>query len=156
MSEAVSPLIVPTIGPRPRGRAEMPDALGERLGSRIRGLLKRSLHVRHLDSGSCNGCDWEIQALLGPVYDIQRLGIDIVASPRHADMVVNLLLFWPQVGVSVKRWHDRNKSGWWVLIALVPFVGWVWVLVENGFLRGDAGANRFGDPPSQERLPRQA
>ncbi len=50
--------------------------------------LKRSLHVRHLDSGSCNGCDWEITALLNPVYDIQRLGIDFVASPRHADGIV--------------------------------------------------------------------
>jgi Ni,Fe-hydrogenase III small subunit len=63
-------------------------ALAERLGARIHSLLRRSLHIRHLDAGSCNGCDWEIQALLGPVYDIQRLGIDIVASPRHADLLL--------------------------------------------------------------------
>lgn len=50
--------------------------------------LGRSLHIRHLDSGSCNGCDWEIAALLNPVYDIQRLGIDFVASPRHADLLL--------------------------------------------------------------------
>jgi Ni,Fe-hydrogenase III small subunit len=62
--------------------------LGDRLHRRIHGLLQRSLHVRHLDAGSCNGCDWEIQALLGPVYDIQRLGIDVVASPRHADLLL--------------------------------------------------------------------
>lgn len=62
--------------------------LAARLGHRIHGLLRRSLHVRHLDAGSCNGCDWEIQALLGPVYDIQRLGIDVVASPRHADLLL--------------------------------------------------------------------
>ena len=78
--------IVPLVEVRERG--DEPDALGERLGSRIRGLLRRSLHVRHLDAGSCNGCDWEIQALLGPVYDIQRLGIDVVASPRHADLLL--------------------------------------------------------------------
>ncbi len=64
------------------------DELAARLGSRIQQLLRRSLHIRHLDAGSCNGCDWEIQALLGPVYDIQRLGIDIVASPRHADLLL--------------------------------------------------------------------
>jgi Ni,Fe-hydrogenase III small subunit len=58
------------------------------LTTRIQHLLRRSLHIRHLDAGSCNGCDWEIQALLGPVYDIQRLGIDIVASPRHADLLL--------------------------------------------------------------------
>jgi Ni,Fe-hydrogenase III small subunit len=50
--------------------------------------LGRSLHVRHLDSGSCNGCDWELAALLNPVYDVQRLGIDFVASPRHADLLL--------------------------------------------------------------------
>jgi Ni,Fe-hydrogenase III small subunit len=64
------------------------DDLANRLTTRIQRLLRRSLHVRHLDAGSCNGCDWEIQALLGPVYDIQRLGIDIVASPRHADLLL--------------------------------------------------------------------
>ena len=48
----------------------------------------RSLHIRHLDSGSCNACDWELTALLNPVYDVQRLGIDFVASPRHADLLL--------------------------------------------------------------------
>jgi Ni,Fe-hydrogenase III small subunit len=50
--------------------------------------LGRSLHVRHLDAGSCNGCDWEIAALLNPIHDLQRLGIDFVASPRHADLLL--------------------------------------------------------------------
>ena len=58
------------------------------LSSLIASRLKRSLHIRHLDSGSCNGCDWELTALLNPVYDIQRLGIDFVASPRHADLLL--------------------------------------------------------------------
>lgn len=46
--------------------------------------------------------------------------------------------------VQVKRWHDRNKSGWWVLIALVPVIGWLWVLIECGFIEGTRGDNRFG------------
>ena len=50
--------------------------------------LGRSLHIRHLDAGSCNGCDWEIAALLNPYHDVQRLGIDFVASPRHADLLL--------------------------------------------------------------------
>jgi Ni,Fe-hydrogenase III small subunit len=54
----------------------------------IRRTLGRSLHIRHLDAGSCNGCDWEIAALLNPIHDIQRLGIDVVASPRHADLLL--------------------------------------------------------------------
>jgi Ni,Fe-hydrogenase III small subunit len=54
----------------------------------IQRRLGRSLHVRHLDAGSSNGCDWEIAALLNPYHDMQRLGIDIVASPRHADLLL--------------------------------------------------------------------
>jgi Ni,Fe-hydrogenase III small subunit len=54
----------------------------------IRRTMGRSLHVRHLDAGSCNGCDWEIAALLNPFHDVQRLGIDFVASPRHADLLL--------------------------------------------------------------------
>jgi Ni,Fe-hydrogenase III small subunit len=60
----------------------------EELQAVIARRLKRSLHIRHLDSGACNGCDWELTALLNPYYDIQRLGLDFVASPRHADLLL--------------------------------------------------------------------
>ncbi len=59
-----------------------------RLRRTIERTLGRSLHVRHLDTGSCNGCDWEVAALLNPYHDVQRLGIDFVASPRHADLLL--------------------------------------------------------------------
>jgi|SRR5688572_1305271 uncharacterized membrane protein YhaH (DUF805 family) len=72
-------------------------------------------------------------------------------SPRGTDLAVNLLLLWPTLAVSVKRWHDRDKTGWWVLVALIPFVGWIWLLIENGLLRGDARANRFGEPPQADQ-----
>ena len=60
----------------------------EALPARISSTLRRSLHIRHLNTGSCNGCDWEIAALLNPYHDVQRLGIDFVASPRHADLLL--------------------------------------------------------------------
>jgi Ni,Fe-hydrogenase III small subunit/ferredoxin len=50
--------------------------------------LRRSVHVRHVDAGSDGSEEWEIQALLGPVYDIHRLGVFITASPRHADVLL--------------------------------------------------------------------
>lgn len=50
--------------------------------------LGRSLHVRHLDAGSCNACDFEMGALSNPFYDISRFGIEFVASPRHADLLM--------------------------------------------------------------------
>jgi Ni,Fe-hydrogenase III small subunit len=64
------------------------DAEADGAASEIRRVLGRSLHLRHLDAGSCNACDWELTALLNPVYDVRRLGIDFVASPRHADGVI--------------------------------------------------------------------
>jgi Ni,Fe-hydrogenase III small subunit/formate hydrogenlyase subunit 6/NADH:ubiquinone oxidoreductase subunit I len=60
---------------------------GFELKNKINKLFGRSLHIRHLDTGSCNGCDWDMSSLMNPVHDIQRLGIDFVASPRHADML---------------------------------------------------------------------
>lgn len=47
-----------------------------------------SLALRHVDAGSCNGCEHELNAVAGPFYDIQRFGLDFVASPRHADALV--------------------------------------------------------------------
>ena len=63
-------------------------AQGEELQRRISAVLGRSLHIRHVDSGSCNACDFEMSTLNNPIYDIQRFGIDFVASPRHADMLM--------------------------------------------------------------------
>jgi Ni,Fe-hydrogenase III small subunit len=48
----------------------------------------RSLAVRHVDAGSCNGCEHELGAVSNPFYDLPRLGLDIVASPRHADILL--------------------------------------------------------------------
>ena len=47
-----------------------------------------SLALRHVDAGSCNGCEHELNAAAGPYYDIQRFGLNVVASPRHADALV--------------------------------------------------------------------
>lgn len=68
------------------------EVLGEALQREVRRLFHGSFKLRHLDAGSCNGCEAELAALLGPFYDLQRFGIDLVASPRHAD---GLLLTGP-------------------------------------------------------------
>jgi uncharacterized membrane protein YhaH (DUF805 family) len=54
-----------------------------------------------------------------------------------------LVSIWPLLAVQVKRWHDRNKSGWWCLIALVPVIGGLWALIECGCLPGVDEGNRF-------------
>jgi Ni,Fe-hydrogenase III small subunit/NAD-dependent dihydropyrimidine dehydrogenase PreA subunit len=67
---------------------ESVEETGVKLEKKIRGLFGRSLHIREVDAGSCNGCEIEITALNNPIYDIERFGIHFVASPRHADMLL--------------------------------------------------------------------
>jgi Ni,Fe-hydrogenase III small subunit len=64
------------------------EQIAGKLKQRVRDVLGRSLAIREVDAGSCNGCELEIVALNNPVHDIERLGIHFVASPRHADMLL--------------------------------------------------------------------
>jgi len=75
---------LPTINQRPSPI----EAVGAELQARVAKVLGRSLHIREVDAGSCNGCEIEIVGLNSPVYDIERFGIHFVASPRHADMLL--------------------------------------------------------------------
>ena len=61
--------------------------------------------------------------------------------------VVWVLWFWTTLALQVKRWHDRDKSGVWLFIGMIPFIGSIWVLVEMMFLEGTIGPNRFGPSP---------
>jgi Ni,Fe-hydrogenase III small subunit/formate hydrogenlyase subunit 6/NADH:ubiquinone oxidoreductase subunit I len=67
---------------------ETSEKLERKVRDRIHQVLGRSLAIREVDAGSCNGCEVEITALNNPVYDLERLGIHFVASPRHADMLL--------------------------------------------------------------------
>jgi uncharacterized membrane protein YhaH (DUF805 family) len=62
-------------------------------------------------------------------------------------LVVYILALWIGLAVAAKRWHDRNKSAWWILIVFVPAVGGLWYLIECGFLKGTTGPNQFGPDP---------
>ena len=62
-------------------------------------------------------------------------------------MMFVLWIFWPSLAIQAKRWHDRNKSALWLLIALIPIVGPIWAMIENGFFPGTRGPNRFGPDP---------
>ena len=62
--------------------------LAERLGATSRRRLGRGLTIRHIDTGSCNGCEAELRALTGALYDLERYGLTFVESPRHADILL--------------------------------------------------------------------
>ena len=74
-------------GPSPAQRESL-DAIGRQIQESAAKMFGRSLHIREVDAGSCNGCEIEITGLNSPVYDIERFGIHFVASPRHADMLL--------------------------------------------------------------------
>jgi len=69
--------------------------------------------------------------------------IDQISRPQ---LMFMLWILWPSLAVQAKRWHDRNKSAWWILINFIPLIGPLWALIENGFLPGTPGPNRFGPP----------
>lgn len=59
-------------------------------------------------------------------------------------LIITVLFLYPGYALYTKRWHDRDKSGWWSLIGFVPFIGGLWLIIELGFLGGTPGSNRFG------------
>lgn len=73
-------------------------------------------------------------AAIGPIASLVLFFFGIVAT-------------WISVAVAIKRFHDRDKSGWWVLIIFVPVIGALWYLIECGFLRGTDGHNKYGHDP---------
>jgi len=62
--------------------------------------------------------------------------------------LVMLPMIWISLAVQAKRWHDQDKSAWWILIGFIPFVGSLIVLIMCGFIAGTPGPNRFGDVPA--------
>ena len=77
-----------------------------RFRERIHGRLGRSLHVRQVDAGSCNGCELEIVATTNPYYDLERFGIHLVASPRHADVLLVTGPVTRNMEIALRRTYD--------------------------------------------------
>ncbi len=86
------------------------EQAGNELKEKIQKMFGRSLAIRQVDAGSCNGCEIEITALNNPIYDIERFGIHFVASPRHADV---LLVTGPasrNMEVALRRTYDATPG----------------------------------------------
>src|SRR5664279_4206079 len=76
-----------TEAPPPPSAVGLAELAGK-LGTMAQARLGRSLAIRQVDAGSCNGCELEIHALNNPFYDLERFGLRFVASPRHADVLM--------------------------------------------------------------------
>lgn len=68
--------------------------------------------------------------------------------PGLVILVLEIPLVWISLAVQIKRWHDRDKSGWWVFINFIPIIGGIWAFVELGCLRGTIGSNQYGPDPT--------
>jgi Ni,Fe-hydrogenase III small subunit len=81
-------LQLPVTEPAPPPAEEALHELAAKVDAAAQKRLGRSLSIREVDAGSCNGCELEIHALNNAVYDLERFGIRFVASPRHADVLL--------------------------------------------------------------------
>jgi Ni,Fe-hydrogenase III small subunit len=84
--------------------------LEQRLGKVILEHFGRSLAIRHVDAGSCNGCELEIHATNSPHYNLERLGIKFVASPRHADLLLVTGPVSRNMEVALKRTYEATPD----------------------------------------------
>jgi len=89
-----------------------------------------------------------VLGLLGAAIVLMLVLRTMGLPERTAEIVLALALFWPSLAVQVKRWHDQDRSGWWVLIGFIPLVGWLIALSMNGFIASTPGDNRFGAMPA--------
>jgi Ni,Fe-hydrogenase III small subunit len=92
------------------GPGPSPEESAARLKERIRGRLGRSLHVRQVDAGSCNGCELEIIATANPVFDLERFGIHFVASPRHADVLLVTGPVTRNMEIALRRTYEATPE----------------------------------------------
>ena len=82
---------------------------------RTRKLYGRSITIREVDAGSCNGCELEIHALNNPVYDVERFGIKFAASPRHADVLLVTGPVTHNMRVALERTYAATPGPKWVV-----------------------------------------
>ena len=95
--------------PPPAANQKLRQAAG-RLNEGVLKLLGRALAIRHVDAGSCNGCELEIHATNNPYYNLEGLGIKFVASPRHADMLLVTGPVSRNMEVALKRSYDATPE----------------------------------------------
>lgn len=84
-----------------------------------------------------------VMTTIGPLADEKSLGA-VMLIPLLAWLAFVVIA---ALALQVKRWHDRDKSGWWILIGFVPIIGGIWAFIECGCLRGTDGPNQFGSDP---------
>src|SRR5882672_6852908 len=107
------PLTEAALPPSAAGLAE----LAAKVATLAQTRLGRSLSIRQIDAGSCNGCELEIHALSNPFYDLERFGLRFVASPRHADLLLVTGPVTHNMAEALKRTYNATPAPKWVVAA---------------------------------------
>ena len=105
----------PLTEPAPRIDDARLKALADHLANRAREKLGRSLSIRAVDAGSCNGCELEMHALGNAYYDLERLGLRFVASPRHADVLMVTGPVAKNMREALERTYAATPAPRWVV-----------------------------------------
>jgi uncharacterized membrane protein YhaH (DUF805 family) len=93
-----------------------------------------------------------ISIILGIIDRIIGTDFGSNSSSGWLSTIYSLAVLLPTIGVGIRRMHDTNRSGWWILISLVPCIGWIWYIVLAA-QEGTAGDNNYGpDPKAAERF----
>ena len=105
----------PLTDPPPRADEGALAELAERVDRTARARLGRTLSIREVDAGSCNGCELEIHALGNVVYDLERFGLRFVASPRHADVLLVTGPVTANMKEALERTYRATPDPKWVV-----------------------------------------
>ncbi len=93
---------------------------------------------------------WGAMAGMFGVMFVLIIAMGMLGLSENALLAVMAIIYipiiWISLAVQVKRWHDRDKSGWFVLVSFIPIIGPIWAFIENGCLAGSSSTNRFGPP----------
>lgn len=92
------------------GKDAQVEVVARQIDEHARRRFGRSLHIREVDAGSCNGCELEIGALSNPYYDLERFGMHFVASPRHADCLLVTGPVTRNMADPLKRTYDATPD----------------------------------------------
>lgn len=122
--------------PLPQADESKTAVCGEGLKPETAKLFKRSVTIRQVDAGSCNGCELEIHAVNNPIYDCERFGVHFAASPRHADMLLVTGPVTRNMEIALKRTYDATPDP-----KLVVAVG---DCAKNGGVFGESYASLGG------------
>ena len=88
-----------------------------------------------------------ISIIIGILYAVDPEVFDPDSLKVSQYIITLLVITYIELAVAAKRWHDRNKSAFWILFSFIPIIGQIWTFIELGFFKGTKGHNRFGNDP---------